>query len=96
MTESKAHLRTTEFYDDEFLRAPFQKNTDAYRHLAGLVLNIHNDRVGILYPTQPNTCTRASFQRYARLIYAYDYTLLDRFVIRNLEICAENEVEKGI
>ena len=74
---------------------PFQMSTDAYRHLAASILDVHNYCVGILCATQPNTCARASFQRYNGLIHAYAYTL-GWTVIRNLEVCAENEVEKGI
>ena len=29
-------------------------------------------------------------------MYGYAYTLLDRSIIRNLEVCAENQVEKGV
>ena len=74
---------------------PFRMSTDAYRHLAASILDVHNYRVGTLCPTQPNACARASFQRFNRLVHGYAYTL-DRPVIRNLEVCSENEVEKGI
>jgi hypothetical protein len=68
---------------------PFQMSTGAYRYFAAPILDVHNDRVDIIFSTPAEG---QLLETYSPHICMCLY-LLDRFVIR---VCIENRVEKGI